>query len=111
MQESKAPEFPTPIFEVQQADSRESISDSQEAISESQESDIASQELAQPGAPSRFAPARYGILVSGVLPASWAPFFHNLEICEYEPAGECPITCLTGELPDQAALVGVITRL
>jgi len=68
-------------------------------------------EDARAGPLSRFEPATYRILISGVLPPSWAPFVHDLEITQEESIANCPATRLTGELPDQAALVGVLNRL
>ena len=40
-----------------------------------------------------------------------APFVHDLEISPEESIANCPATWLTGDLPDQAALVGVLNRL
>ena len=49
----------------------------------------------------------YEIRIRGHLDESWADWLHGLAI-RHEDSGE---TLLTGSLPDQAALYGVLTRL
>lgn len=55
--------------------------------------------------------ATYQILIAGILPESWAPFLYHLEFFQEDVLEDAPVTWLVGELPDQAALVGVLNRL
>ena len=52
-------------------------------------------------------PAIYEIRVKGKLDARWSRWFANLQIVP-QPNGE---SLLTGSVPDQAALYGVISRM
>jgi hypothetical protein len=52
-------------------------------------------------------PAEYEIRIRGRLPEDWIAWFEGLA-CEVQPCGE---TTLRGVLPDQAALMGVLTRI
>ena len=55
--------------------------------------------------------AVYQIRVQGRLDPSWRAWLHGMTIrCEAEGDGG-PVTTLTGELPDQAALRGLLVRL
>jgi hypothetical protein len=49
----------------------------------------------------------YEIHITGHLPEGWSDWFAGLEI-RHLPGGE---TVLTGPLPDQAALIGLLTRI
>ena len=49
----------------------------------------------------------YEIRIKGHLDESWTDWFNGLRV-HYEDSGE---TLLTGSLPDQAALHGVLSRL
>lgn len=52
-------------------------------------------------------PVVYAIRVAGRLGATWTDWYDGLEVI-VEPSGE---TVLRGRLPDQAALIGLLTRL
>ena len=58
-------------------------------------------------------PVVYSIQVSGFLDKSWSDRLGGLEIlcCEPEGSDGPPVTILTGELIDQAALLGVLNAL
>jgi len=58
-------------------------------------------------------PAVYLIRVFGILDKSWSDRLGGLEIvcCEAEEDDKAPITTLTGQLIDQAALLGVLNAL
>ncbi len=49
----------------------------------------------------------YEIRVEGYLPGGWSDWFGGLDV-ESEPGGD---TILSGHLPDQAALHGVLARI
>jgi hypothetical protein len=49
----------------------------------------------------------YEIRIQGHLSKKWADWLENLQICNH-PNGE---TLLTGQLADQAALLGVLTKI
>ena len=50
---------------------------------------------------------QYHIRIKGYLDTSWQPWFAPLQI-RYEPAGT---TVLSGALPDQPALYGILLKL
>jgi hypothetical protein len=52
-------------------------------------------------------PAYYQIRVAGELPAQWAGWFGSLDLA-VQPGGQ---TLLSGWLPDQAVLRGVLDRI
>ena len=56
-------------------------------------------------------PATYRIGVQGRIPARWCDRLEGMTITERSPEGESPVTTLSGELSDQAALVGVLNTL
>ncbi|MBK8049879.1 MAG: hypothetical protein IPK16_23915 [Anaerolineales bacterium] len=56
-------------------------------------------------------PAQYRITVLGRIPARWRDRLEGMTIMEHAPEAEPSSTTLLGELPDQAALVGVLTTL
>jgi hypothetical protein len=58
-----------------------------------------------------YQPARYRICVRGILDAGWADIFAGLAISGDSTAGHGPVTILTGQVLDQAMLVGVINGL
>ena len=53
----------------------------------------------------------YEIKVRGSLNPSWSSWFGGLSSYTVEVPGAEPITVLRGDLPDQAALRGVLNRL
>lgn len=56
------------------------------------------------------APALYRIGIHGCLDARWASALAGMAVCANQEQGESTTT-LTGELLDQAALLGVLTEL
>ncbi|HEU5432258.1 MAG TPA: hypothetical protein VFU81_11380 [Thermomicrobiales bacterium] len=59
---------------------------------------------------SQFTPATYAIRVRGVVDPLWADDFGGLRVVSVGGGGAA-ITVLTGRLPDQAALLGVLNAL
>ncbi len=55
--------------------------------------------------------ACYRICVQGTLDASWADYFADLAIIGPPAAGPIPVTVLTGQVTDQAMLLGVLNGL
>ena len=58
-----------------------------------------------------YAPATYQIRVQGVVGESWVDYYACMTIDIDHEAGQRPVTTLTGQLQDQAALIGALTRL
>ena len=56
-------------------------------------------------------PATYQICVQGVVAASWSDRLEGMTLNVSESTDRNPITTLTGELLDQAALAGVLNML
>ncbi len=56
-------------------------------------------------------PASYRITFRGYLPQSWSDRLNGMAIVTYDEASEKPMTVLSGWLPDQAALIGVLNTL
>jgi hypothetical protein len=56
-------------------------------------------------------PASYRICVQGVLDPSWSDTFAGLAITCAPVTGQGPVTILTGQLIDQAMLLGVLNGL
>jgi hypothetical protein len=56
-------------------------------------------------------PCRYRIRVQGQLSASWSSRLGDLVIIVKQPTSQPPVTTLTGEVRDQAALLGVLNAL
>jgi len=56
-------------------------------------------------------PGRYRIFVQGQLSINLSRRFSDMEIAVQESAGQKPVTILTGEVRDQAALMGVLNTL
>jgi hypothetical protein len=52
---------------------------------------------------------RYEIQVAGRLDPHWSEWLADFEIRHLDPEGDR--TALTGSVPDQAALYGILTRL
>jgi hypothetical protein len=50
---------------------------------------------------------RYAIRIEGILDERWSSWFEGLQIT-HEPAG---VTVLTGPVPDQAALHGLLMKI
>ena len=58
-----------------------------------------------------YAPATYKIRVLGVVGESWGDYYAGMAIDIDHEAGQRPVTTLTGQLQDQAALIGALTLL
>ena len=56
-------------------------------------------------------PGRYQIFVQGQLSTSWSNRLSDMEITVQDSEGQPPVTILTGEVRDQAALMGVLNAL
>ena len=56
-------------------------------------------------------PAEYRISFKGALPESWSDRLGGMAISIAERSEGAPITTLSGWLPDQAALLGVLNAL
>jgi hypothetical protein len=56
-------------------------------------------------------PAAYRIQVQGCITPRWSDWFGGLSLTEDHAAGGRPVTTLSGLVPDQAALRGIINRL
>ena len=56
-------------------------------------------------------PGRYRIFVQGQLSTSWSSRLSDMEITVQDAEGQPPVTILTGEVRDQAALMGVLNAL
>ena len=57
------------------------------------------------------APGLYRIRVRGRVASHWTDALGGMKICCRQGKGKPPITTLTGELIDQASLMGVLTAL
>ncbi len=55
-------------------------------------------------------PAQYEIQIEGTLSARWAEWFHGMDIAGHEEGGRM-LTVLTGSIPDQAALLGMLQSI
>lgn len=56
-------------------------------------------------------PGRYCIFVQGQLSSSWSSRLSDMEITVQESEDQQSVTMLTGQLRDQAALMGVLNAL
>ncbi len=56
-------------------------------------------------------PSRYRIRVQGQLSMSWSSRLSDLAVTVQQAASQPPVTTLTGEVRDQAALLGVLNAL
>ncbi|MDX1417588.1 MAG: hypothetical protein R3293_25520 [Candidatus Promineifilaceae bacterium] len=57
------------------------------------------------------APASYRIRLQGVLSKSWSDRLSGMQIKIDQEPGQAPVTTLTGELIDQAALCSVLNAV
>ena len=65
-----------------------------------------------PNNPIKFdAPTSYRIIVQGVLPEDYYPYFEGMRIKRQKCESEIDNTVITGNVKDQAALAGILTRL
>jgi hypothetical protein len=56
-------------------------------------------------------PLQYQIQVKGIVDASWFDYYDNM-VLELDDEGEQrPLSTLTGSVPDQAALISILTLL
>ena len=60
---------------------------------------------------SLFEPATYRICIQGTLEKQWSEYCGGMTIEHHRFLDQYPMTILTGHLPDQAALLGVINAL
>ena len=56
-------------------------------------------------------PTSYAIKICGALDERWFTYYDNMALEVEDRDGKRPITTLSGEVPDQAALIGMITLL
>ncbi len=56
-------------------------------------------------------PATYRIRIQGALDSHWAEYFEDMQIAVETADDGSAITTLTGQLPDQAAVQGVLQKL
>ncbi len=56
-------------------------------------------------------PAAYRIRVQGSVDPHWSDWFSGLALAEEGDASGLPVTVLTGMVPDQAALRGILNKL
>jgi hypothetical protein len=56
-------------------------------------------------------PGRYRIRVQGALHASWSDRLSGMAIAVRQSVNQRPVTTLTGEVRDQATLLGVLNAL
>ena len=56
-------------------------------------------------------PSRYRIRIQGRLDPSWTSRLSDMAITARQATGQQPVTTLTGEVIDQAALMGVLSAL
>jgi len=57
------------------------------------------------------APETYQICVQGVIGESWRDYYAGMTVEIDHEEGQWSVTKLTGQLQDQAALIGALTRL
>ena len=53
----------------------------------------------------------YEIRVRGILKPSWSSSFEGMSVYTSDAGPADPITTLVGDLPDQSALRGILTKL
>jgi hypothetical protein len=61
--------------------------------------------------PKPAGPSNYRIRVSGKVKESWSEWFNGMTIDFELEAGEVPVSILSGTLPDQSALYGVLGKI
>jgi hypothetical protein len=67
--------------------------------------------MQRPAAHAQDVPAAYRIRVQGRVTPRWSDWFGGLTLIEDYDAGGRPVTTLSGMVPDQAALRGIVNRL
>ncbi|HEY6406619.1 MAG TPA: hypothetical protein VIY29_04025 [Ktedonobacteraceae bacterium] len=60
---------------------------------------------------SMFEPATYRICIVGMLDKNWSDYSSGMSIEHDMMLGQYPVTILTGRVPDQAVLIGIINTL
>ena len=60
---------------------------------------------------SMFEPATYRICIDGTLDKNWSEYCGGMRIEHDIMLDQYPVTILTGRLPDQAVLIGIINTL
>jgi hypothetical protein len=55
--------------------------------------------------------AEYRIIVQGHVALHWTQWFGDLAVTRTQDAGGLPVTVLTGPVPDQPALRGILNKL
>ncbi len=60
---------------------------------------------------SMFEPATYRITIVGTLDKNWSEYCGGMRIEHDIVLDQYPVTILTGRVPDQAALIGIINSL
>ena len=55
--------------------------------------------------------ASYRIMAEGLLDERWSGRLSGMQIVTRQEAGQKPVTTLSGQVPDQAALIGVLNSL
>ena len=55
--------------------------------------------------------AAYCIKVSGTIGSDWFSYHESMELEEVDTDGKRPLTTLTGQVIDQAALMGILNHL
>lgn len=56
-------------------------------------------------------PANYRIRVQGIIGANWKDRFGGMQVAEESSSDSPSVSILTGHLPDQAALSGILNTL
>ena len=67
--------------------------------------------MQHPTPQTREAPAVYRIQVQGRVAARWSDWFGGLTLTEERETAGPPVTTLTGLVPDQTALRGMVNKL
>ncbi|MFN8498403.1 MAG: hypothetical protein U0641_11160 [Anaerolineae bacterium] len=57
------------------------------------------------------APCHIRLIIKGILDESWSDYFGSLTIEPHADRGREPVTVIAGDLPDQAAFVGIMNSL
>ncbi len=58
-----------------------------------------------------YRPADYCIKVSGAIDQEWFSYHDNMVVKEMDAGDKRPLTTLTGQVTDQAALMGILNHL
>ncbi len=56
-------------------------------------------------------PASYCIKISGRIDENWFAYYDNMVLEQENEGGKRPVTMLSGSVPDQAALISILTLL